>query len=148
VPFALTFDRSGNLLVVDATGFASSYKVGRDGHLALVSTVGPTGQAAACWTVLVDGSLYAANAGSSSITAFTDHRGQLAIAQTVAATTGAGPIDIAASPNGRFVYQLTGGSGQVNEYVRGANGSLTMVGSVTTGLGAAAGKPLEGIAAS
>jgi hypothetical protein len=148
VPFALAFDRSGSLLVVDATGYASSYKVGHDGNLALVSKVGPTGQAAACWTVLVDGSLYAANAGSNSITAFTDHHGQLTIAGAVAATTGAGPIDIASSVNGRFIYQLTGGSGQVNEYVRGADGSLTMIGTADTGLGAASGKPVEGIAAS
>ena len=148
VPFALSFDRSGNLLVVDATGYASSYKVGHDGSLALASKVGPTGQAAACWTVLVDGSLYAANAGSNSITSFTDHRGQLAVTAAVAATTGAGPIDLASSPNGRYVYQLTGGSGQVNEYVRGADGSLAMIATADTGLGAAAGKPLEGIAAS
>ncbi len=97
---------------------------------------------------MVDGTLYAANAGSNSISSFADHRSQLTITATVAATTGAGPIDMAASQNGRFVYQLTGGSGQVNEYVRGANGSLTMIGSVDTGLGAAAGKPIEGIAAS
>jgi DNA-binding beta-propeller fold protein YncE len=148
VPFALAFDASGSLLVVDATGFASSYKLGRDGNLALVSTVGPTGQAAACWTVLVDGSLYAANAGSNSITSFMDHRGQLTITQAVAATSGAGPVDIASSPNGRFIYELTGGAGQVDEYVRGANGSLTMIGTADTGLGAAVGKPIEGIAAS
>jgi 6-phosphogluconolactonase (cycloisomerase 2 family) len=110
--------------------------------------VGPTGQAAACWTVVVDGSLYAANAGSNSITSFTDHRGQLAVTAAVAATTGAGPIDLVSSPNGRYVYQLTGGSGQVDEYVRGADGSLAMIATADTGLGAAAGKPLEGIAAS
>jgi len=148
VPFALAFDRSGNLLVVDATGYASSYTVGRDGSLALLSTVGPTGQAAACWTVVVDGSLYAANAGSNSISSFfSDRRGQLTISNVLAATTGAGPIDMASSGNGRFIYQLTGGSGQVNAYSRGANGALSMIGTVDTGLGAAAGKPVEGIAA-
>jgi 6-phosphogluconolactonase (cycloisomerase 2 family) len=148
VPFALSFDRAGNLLVVDATGYASSYKVGHDGSLALISKVGPTGQAAACWSVVIDGTLYAANAGSNSITSVTDHRGQLSLAAAVAATTGAGPIDIASSPNGRFVFQLTGGSGQVNEYVRGTDGSLAMIATADTGLGAASGKPLEGIAAS
>ncbi len=148
VPFALSFDRSGSLLVVDASGLASSYKVGHSGSLALISQVGPTGQAAACWSVVIDGTLYAANAGSNSISSFGDRRSQLSIKATVAATTGAGPIDMAASRNGRFVYQLTGGSGQVDEYVRGSNGSLTKIGSVDTGLGAAAGKPIEGIAAS
>jgi DNA-binding beta-propeller fold protein YncE len=148
VPFALTFDRSGALLVVDATGFASSYSVARDGHLAQISSVGPTGQAAACWSVLIDGTLYAANAGSNTITSFGDSRGHLTIAAAVAATTGAGPIDMDATRSGHYVYQLTGGSGQVNEYVRNANGSLTMIGTIDTGLGAAAGKPLEGIAVS
>lgn len=148
VPFALSFDRSRHLLVVDATGFASSYAVNRDGTLALVSKAGPTGQAAACWTVFVRGTLYAANAGSNSITAFKDHRGQLTISDATAATTGAGPVDIAASRNGHFVYQLTGGSGQVNQYRRGSDGSLTPIGTVDTGLGAASGNANEGIAAS
>ncbi|MGV8910209.1 MAG: lactonase family protein [Propionicimonas sp.] len=148
VPFALTFDRARHLLVVDATGFASSYTVKSNGSLTLLSQVGPTGQAAACWTVFVRGTLYAANAGSNSITAFTDHRGQLSIGDATAAATGAGPVDIAASRNGRFIYQLAGGSGQVDEYRRGADGTLTKIGTVDTGLGAASGHPLEGIAAS
>ena len=148
VPFALTFDSSGMLLVVDATGYASSYTVGSHAALTLDSVAGPTGQAAACWTALVGGTLYAANAGSNSITAFAEGQGALSIADAVAATTGAGPIDIAASADGRFVYQLTGGSGQVDEYARAANGSLTMIAAADTGLGAASGKPIEGIAAS
>jgi hypothetical protein len=148
VPFALSFDRSRHLLVVDATGFASSYTVNGNGSLAQVSKVGPTGQAAACWSVVVRGTLYAANAGSNSITAFRDHRGQLSISDATAATTGAGPVDIAASRNGHFVYQLTGGSGQVNQYRRGADGSLTLIGTVDTGLGASSGNANEGIAAS
>ncbi len=149
VPFALSFDRARHLLVVDATGFASSYAVKRDGRLALLSKVGPTGQAAACWTVFVRGTLYAANAGSDSITSFTVRRsGHLTLGDATAATTGAGPVDLAASGNGRFLYQLAGGSGQVNAYHRAADGSLTVIGTVETGLGAAAGKPIEGIAAS
>ncbi|HET7724139.1 MAG TPA: hypothetical protein VFK68_05840 [Propionibacteriaceae bacterium] len=148
VPFALLFDRTHDLLVIDATGFATSYALGQDGSLAMVSKVGPTGQAAACWTVLVRGSLYAANAGSSSISAFTDRHGVLSLIAPVAAKTGAGPVDLAASGNGRFIYQLAGGSGQVDAYERAEDGSLTMLGSSGTGLGASVGKPLEGIAAS
>ncbi len=148
VPFALSFDRAGHLLVVDATGFASSYTVKRNGSLALISQVGPTGQSAACWTVFVRGTLYAANAGSNSITAFKVHRGQLRISDPTAAATGAGPVDMAASRNGRFIYQLTGGSGRVNQYRRGSDGSLALIGTADTGLGAASGKPIEGIAAS
>lgn len=148
VPFALSFDHAGHLLVVDATGFASSYTVKRNGGLTLHSQVGPTGQAAACWTVFVRGTLYAANAGSNSITAFTSRGGHLTLADATAATTGAGPVDLAASRHGHFLYQLAGGSGQVDEYRRNADGSLTRIGTVDTGLGAASGHPLEGIAAS
>ena len=148
VPFALSFDRGGHLLVVDATGFASSYSVKGNGSLSLLSKVGPTGQAAACWTVLVRGTLYAANAGSNSITSFKVEGGQLTISNAVAATTGAGPVDIAASRDGEFVYQLTGGSGEISAFRRAADGSLTKIGTVDTGLGSGEGKPLEGIAAS
>ena len=97
---------------------------------------------------VVRGTLYAANAGLNSITAFKDHRGQLTISDATAATTGAGPVDIATSRNGHFVYQLTGGSGEVNQYRRGPDGSLTLIGTVDTGLGAASGNAIEGIAAS
>ena len=148
VPFALSFDRAGRLLVVDATGFASSYSVKSNGSLALLSKVGPTGQAAACWTVLVRGTLYAANAGSNSITSFKVEGGQLTISAAIAAATGAGPVDIAASRDGKFVYQLTGGSGEVTAFRRAVDGSLTKIGTVDTGLGSGRGKPLEGIAAS
>ena len=148
VPFALSFDRAGRLLVVDATGFASSYRVAHNGNLALLSQVGPTGQAAACWSVVVHGRLYAANAGSNSISSFSLRHGQLALLDATAASTNAGPVDLAASRHGEFIYQLSGATGVVDAYRVARDGSLTKIGSVSTGLGSANGKPLEGIAAS
>jgi len=148
VPFALSFDRGGHLLVVDATGLASSYRVARDGSLTELSSVGPTGQAAACWSVVVRGTLYAANAGSNSISAFADRHGRLRLSDATAAHTDGGPIDLAASRDGRYVFQLSGADGTVETFRVGHGGSLTSLGSVATGLGSAAGHPLEGIAAS
>jgi DNA-binding beta-propeller fold protein YncE len=148
VPFALSFDRSGRLLVIDATGFASSYRVGRSGALTLLSSVGPTGQAAACWSVVVDGTLYAANAGSNSISSFRVAAGRLTLLDATAATTNGGPVDLAASRDGTFVYQLSGATGRVDEYRRTAGGALIRIGTVETGLGSDNGHPLEGIAAS
>ena len=55
VPFALSFDRSGHLLVVDATGLVTSYRVRSSGAVEQLSQVGPTGQNASCWSVLVRG---------------------------------------------------------------------------------------------
>ncbi len=148
VPFALSFDRSHHLLVVDATGLVSAYRVHRDGTLALTSSIGPTGQAAACWSVVVHGTVYVANAGSDSISAVADHSGRLTLRDATAAHTDGGPVDLAASRNGRFVYQLSGATGKIDEFRRSANGSLSSIGSVDTGLGASSGHPLEGIAAS
>ncbi|MCA0295272.1 MAG: lactonase family protein [Actinobacteria bacterium] len=148
VPFALSFDRSSHLVVIDASGLVTSYRVHRSGSLAKVSSVGPTGQAAACWSVVVRGTVYVANAGSNSISTVADRSGHLRLLDATAAHTDGGPVDLAASGNGRFIYQLSGATGKIDEYRRSANGSLTSIGSVDTGLGSANGHPLEGIAAS
>jgi 6-phosphogluconolactonase (cycloisomerase 2 family) len=148
VPFALSFDRAGRLLVVDASGLASSYRVNGNGHLVLLSQAGPTGQAAACWSVVVRGRLYVANAGSNSISSFALRHGTVTLTDATAASTDAGPVDLAASRHGRFIYQLSGATGIVDAYRVARDGSLTRIGSVGTGLGSDSGHPLEGIAAS
>ena len=58
-------------------------------------------------------------------------------------STDAGTVDAAASPDGRFLYVQTGGSGIVDEFSIGAAGGLTEVGSVTVPGGTGG----EGIAA-
>lgn len=148
VPFALSFDRAGRLLVVDATGFATSYRVGPKAALTQVSQVGPTGQQAACWTVVVGGTLYAANAGSNSISSFRVRAGRLTLLDATAAGTDGGPVDLAASRHGDYLYQLSGAAGTVDVYRVGSHGALTRIGTTQTGLGATNGRPVEGIAAS
>lgn len=148
VPFALSFDHAGRLLVVDATGFATSYRVGAKGALTQLSQVGPTGQQAACWTVVVGGTLYAANAGSNSISSFRVRAGRLTLLDATAAGTDGGPVDLAASRRGDYLYQLSGADGTVDAYRVGHDGALTRIGTTQTGLGATNGHPLEGIAAS
>lgn len=148
VPFALSFDRGGRLVVIDASGLVTTYRVHADGTLGKLSSIGPTGQAAACWSVVVHGTVYVANAGSDSISSVKDHHGQLTLLDATAAHTDGGPIDLAASRGGRFIYQLSGANGRIDEFRRAADGSLTSIGSVETGLGATSGHPLEGIAAS
>lgn len=148
VPFALSFDRSRHLVVIDASGLVTTYRVHADGTLAQVSSVGPTGQAAACWSVVVHGTIYVANAGSNSISTVADRHGRLTLLDATAAQTNGGPVDLAASRGGRFIYQLSGATGKIDEFRRLADGSLTRIGSAETGLGSATGHPLEGIAAS
>jgi 6-phosphogluconolactonase (cycloisomerase 2 family) len=149
VPFALDFDRGGHLLVAGAAGGALSYDVEGNGALTPLSGFVANGQAATCWTALAHGYLYAANAGSATISSYVDRHGVLSLLAPsgVAAQTDAGPVDLAASPDGRFLYQLATGAGAVDEYRVGADGSLTRIGTVT-GLGIDDGHGSEGIAAS
>jgi 6-phosphogluconolactonase (cycloisomerase 2 family) len=149
VPFALGFDRGAHLLVAGAAGGAFSYAVGGDGTLTPLSGFVANGQAATCWTALARGFLYAANAGSATISSYADHDGVLSLLSPdgVAAATDPGPVDLAATPDGRFLYQLATGAGAVDEYHVGAAGSLTRIGAVT-GLGVDDGHGAEGIAAS
>lgn len=135
VPFALVFDSRGRLLVTEAAGSESSYAVGKDGSLTAVSSAVPdNGQQAACWSVVVGDQVYVANAGSGTITAYRvadDGTLSLKDASGVAATTDAGPIDLAAGSDGRFLYQQANGAGAIDEFAIGADGSLTRIGTVT-----------------
>ena len=60
-------------------------------------------------------------------------RGQLRLlaADGVSARTDGGPIDIAATPGGRFLYELNGTGGTLGIYKVASDGSLTKTGSVT-----------------
>ena len=62
----------------------------------------------------------------------------------VAGSTDAGPIDLAGSANGQFLYVETGGAGAVDEFSVNSDGTLTSIGSIT-GL---SGTGIEGIVAS
>jgi len=152
VPFAMSFDTSGRLLVAEASGGESSYTVHRDGTLLLISGHVANGQAATCWSVTAKGFLFTANAGSNTITGYREDRhGVLSLrdASGVTATTEPGPIDVATSSNGQYLYQLleqSTGDGTIAEFAVGNNGSLTRIGTVT-GLSPNNVTGVEGIAA-
>jgi hypothetical protein len=143
VPFAITFDPAGHLVIADAgTNALSTFTLGSDGTVTPIDSVG-TGQAATCWVAVARGTLYASNAGSANVSGYTSSAsGQLTLLGQTA--TDPGTVDAAATPGGAFLYVQTGGNGIVDEFGVGAGGSLTSVGSVTVA-GAAGG---EGIAAS
>ncbi|ALE07743.1 hypothetical protein AL755_10870 [Arthrobacter sp. ERGS1:01] len=149
VPFAMTF-ADGRLQVANASGSVTSYRVRDNGSLAVVSGPVANGQAATCWSTTARGYLYAANAGSATITGYrVGAGGALTLLQPtgVSATTGAGPVDLAATPGGRYVYELAAGAGAIDEFAVAWNGALTPIGAVT-GLPANNGSGMEGIAVS
>jgi 6-phosphogluconolactonase (cycloisomerase 2 family) len=142
VPFAITFDPAGHLVIADAgTNALSTFALSSGGTVTLLDSVG-TGQTATCW-VAPDGSLlFASNAGSATVSGYTSSAGgQLTLLGQTA--TDPGTVDAAVTPDGRFLYVQTGGNGIVDEFAVGSDGSLTEVGHVTVA-GAAGG---EGIVA-
>jgi len=150
VPFGLSYDALGRLIVAEASGGASSYFVHPNGALVTISSHVANAQAATCWSVIAKGFIYTANAGSNTITGYAENSaGQLSLlnADGVTATTDAGPVDLAASADGRYIYQQATGAGVIDEFSVNANGSLTQIGTVT-GLAPDNGTGFEGIAAS
>ena len=135
-----------NILVVTethggaATGFGkstlSTYQVGNDGSLTLISDQIPTGRTSACWvSVTPDGrQAITANTGDSTVSTFAlaeDGTATLdaAIAAQQATTiaSGAGASDSAISADGAWYYQLWSGLGVVIGYAIGADGSLAPI---------------------
>jgi hypothetical protein len=144
VPFAFTFGPGGSLVVSEAADSAvSTYTVNANGTLTALSSL-TDGQSALCWITPASGFDYVANAGSNSLSAYkVGNGGSLSLVGTtgVVAGTDAGPIDMAASPDGRYLYAQAGGAGAIDEFAVNPGGSLTAIGSVT-GLGSG----IEGIA--
>ena len=132
VPFAITFDQAGHLVIADAgTNALSTFTLGANGTVTPIDSVG-TGQAATCWVAPGGGTLYASNAGSANVSGYTSSAsGQLTLLGQTA--TDPGTVDAAATPDGPFLYVQTGGNGIVDEFSVGAGGSLTSVGSVDCG---------------
>jgi 6-phosphogluconolactonase (cycloisomerase 2 family) len=130
VPFGVSFDRSGNLVVAEAAGFVVSYALNANGTVTQLDSVA-TAQAATCWVVADGGGLFfASNAGSASLTGFQSGGGG-SLTSLGNTTTDAGTVDAAVSGDGRFLYVQTGAAGLVDEFAIGAQGTLTKLGSVT-----------------
>jgi 6-phosphogluconolactonase (cycloisomerase 2 family) len=154
-PFGFAFGRDGKLLVSEAFGgapnasAASSYQVGRNGSLDVVTASATTHQTTACWLVLTGNERYAytANAGSDSISGYSvGHDGALTLldASGITGYTGAGshPTDMALSNNSRYLYALTTFSHGISAFEVNSDGSLTPVaganGLIATAVGLAA----------
>ncbi|HEY5052081.1 MAG TPA: beta-propeller fold lactonase family protein [Solirubrobacterales bacterium] len=130
VPFGLTFDQQGNLLVTQAGPNAvASYHLAGDGTVTPISSV-LTGGAATCWIVRAGNVLYASNAGSGTLSSvLSGSGGQLTFLGNT--ETHGGTVDAAVSSSSRYLYVQAGAAGIVDEFSIGAQGALTKVGSVT-----------------
>ncbi len=148
VPFSFVVDRRGTVHVTEAgTSKISSYSVARDGSLTLLGSSAATGGAALCWNIGVGHTIYGANAGSASLSAWqVAADGSAILTNPVAAHTAAGPIDLAASSNGRFLYVQEAVAGSIGVYAVSGDGTLERIQTVS-GLPAFTTTGMEGIAA-
>jgi 6-phosphogluconolactonase (cycloisomerase 2 family) len=129
VPFAMAFDRSGHLAVAEAGPSAvATFSLNRDGTLISEQTAA-TGQAATCWIASTGKAVYTGNAGSSTVTGYSETAGTLAPLGNTAAAQGT--VDLAASPEGNYLYARGGADGTISEFRVEANGSLTAIGTTT-----------------
>ena len=130
VPFAISFDATGHLVIAEAgTNALATFSLSTGGTVTPISTVG-TGQAATCWVAAAQGFFYVSNAGSGSVSQYSDSPGgTLALAGQTA--TDPGSVDASASIGGQYLYVQTGGNGVVDEFHVGVNGTLAEIGSVT-----------------
>jgi 6-phosphogluconolactonase (cycloisomerase 2 family) len=140
VPFGVTFDRSGRLVVAESgTNAIATFAFNRDNTLRFVARTG-TGQAATCWIVRTDDHFYVSNAGSATLSAF---RGSTTLTSIGNTSTDGGTVDATITSNGRYLYVQAGAKGNVDEFRIKHDGSLVALGSVLVP-GAVGG---EGIAA-
>jgi len=137
-PFGFAFGKRDLLFVSEAAGGASdggsmsSYVLEDDGTLQVVNSEVPTTETAACWVVVTnDGRFaYTTNAGSGSVSGYQiafDGTITLLDADGVTGDTGigTGPIDMALSNNGRYLFTLNGGDQTIGAFKVHANGSLS-----------------------
>jgi DNA-binding beta-propeller fold protein YncE len=130
VPFAISFDLYGHLLIAEAgTNALATFALAPSGTVSLVDAV-PTGASATCWVAPAGPFLFASSAGSASESGYSSSFGGR-LSLLGAATTDAGTVDASAAAGGRFLYVQTGGSGIVDEFAVGAGASLTEIGAVT-----------------
>ena len=138
-PFGFAFGHNNVAVVSDAAGgpsgtsALSSYEVGEDGNLEVITPALGDTQKAACWVVVTRNGrfAYTSNTASDTISSYTiSEEGDLAL-MNVTAASGNIPLDMALTRNGRFLYARNAGNSAVTGFRVEANGSLTPVTSAT-----------------
>jgi len=125
-PFGFAVGRHDRIFVTEANGGAanpggssvSSYEVTEEGDLEAISTSVATHQTAACWLFLTrdERFAYTANTPNNSLSSFrVSPHGELTLLHPHAAMA-AGPVDMAASKDGNFLYSLNSGDGTIGAY--------------------------------
>jgi 6-phosphogluconolactonase (cycloisomerase 2 family) len=142
VPFAIVFDKKGDLILSESAGALGDFKLDESGAIEQLDVV-PSEQIATCWVVEARGHFYTSNPGSASLSDFSESAHGKLLALEGDIPTDGGTVDATVTSDGHFLYVQTGAEGNVDEFSVEAGGTLDRIGTVTVP-GAAGG---EGIVA-
>jgi 6-phosphogluconolactonase (cycloisomerase 2 family) len=140
-PSGFAFDSAGNMIVSEAFDGApngsalSSYSVGENASVNVISGSVPNGQTSASRVVTTGNGAFAyvCNRDSGSISSYSIlPGGALQLRQSVAAVTSPGgfPVDMTLDLTSQFLYVLVNVTGTINVFSVAPNGSLTLVQSL------------------
>jgi 6-phosphogluconolactonase len=134
IAIAETNERVPRIPVINGAS-VSTYRIEPTGELTAVSVAVPDHQSAACWIRFTPNRqfAYVSNTGSGTLSSYTvSPHGDMALAEEIAADTGGPfsvPIDLAITPDGKFLYVLSSLIGTVQGYRIEHDGTLTHVSS-------------------
>ena len=133
ITYANSFLVDGRRNSVSGGSSTAVYRITADMGLEPVGEPVPNHQTAACWLRFTPNGrfAYTANKGSGSISRYNlSSRGKLTLTAGAAADTGgafSGPIDMAVTPDGKFLYVIVSFIRKLLGYRIAADGSLTPV---------------------
>lgn len=130
VPFAVTFDPAGHVILAEAAGFLVSFRLTAGGVLQQLDAAASE-QAATCWVAGARGYFYTSNAGSGSLSTFSSTLGGTVLTLLGDTPTNPGTVDASTSDDGHYLYVQAGAEGVVDEFSVASNGALSPIGSVT-----------------
>jgi 6-phosphogluconolactonase len=124
-PFGIRFGHDGVVVVSEAAGSVSSYRLGASDTLDVISAAVPNTQKASCW-VSVTGSkryAYVSNTASGTLSSYSvGPNGEVSLLKAIATSAAGPPIDSALSRDSRFLYVEESLLGEVQIFrVDGAN---------------------------
>ena len=133
-PFGIRFGHEGVVVISEAAGSVSSYRLGGDDTLDVISAAVSDTQKASCWISVTRsrGNAYVSNTASGTLSSYSiGPNGEITLLKSIAANTVGPPIDSSLSRNSKFLYVEESQLGEVQIFrVDGAN--LIPIGQVTS----------------
>ena len=133
-PFGIRFGHEGVVVISEAAGSVSSYRLGGDTTLDVISAAVPDFQKASCWISVTRSrrNAYVSNTGSGTLSSFSiGPEGEISLLKSIATSTAGPPIDSTLSRDSRFLYVEESPLGEVQIF-RVDAADLIPIGQVTS----------------